>query len=97
MYDVYSRFSSKIKLINETHLENMDSFVLIADKKSLAISSPFKFFATDLGQFNQNLNLFCTLYEKSESSKPSPKVEPFHPQILSKTHSSLEFYLIRSS
>lgn len=73
MYDVYSRFSSKIKLINENHLENMDSFVLIADKKSLAISSPFKFFATDLGQFNQNLNLFCTLYEKSESSKPSPK------------------------
>ena len=73
MYNVYSRFSSKIKLIKETHLENMDSFVLIADQKSLAISSPFKFFATDLGQFNQNLNLFCTLYEKSESSKPSPK------------------------
>ena len=73
MYGVYSRFSSKIKLIKETHLENMDSFVMIADQKSLTISSPSKFFATDLGQFNQNLNLFCTLYEKCESSKPSPK------------------------
>ena len=72
-YGVYSRFSSKIKLIKESHLENMDSFVLIADQKSLSISSPSKFLATDLGKFNQNLNLFCTLYEKSESSKPSPK------------------------
>ena len=73
MYGVYSRFSSKIKLIKETDLEDMDSFVLIADQKSLTISSPSKFFATDLGRFNQNLNLFCTLYEKSESFKPSPK------------------------
>ena len=73
MYSVYSRFSSKIKLIKEPHLENMDSFVLIADQKNLTISSPSKFFARDLGKFNQNLNLFCTLYEKSESSKPSPK------------------------
>ena len=73
MYDVYSRFSSKIKLIKETHLENMDSFVLVAEQKSLAISAASKFFATDLGQFNQNLNLFCVLYEKSESSNPSPK------------------------
>jgi len=73
MFGVYSRFSSKIKLVKETHLENMDSFVLIADKKSLAISSPPKFFARDLGQFNLNLNLFCTLYEKSKNSKPSPK------------------------
>ena len=73
MYGVYSRFSSKIKLIKETNLEDMDSFVLIADQRSLAISSPSKFFVTDLGQFNQNLNLSCVLYEKSESSKPSPK------------------------
>jgi hypothetical protein len=74
MYGVYSRFSSKIKLIKETHLENMDSFVLIVDQKRLAISSPSKFFATDLGQFNQNLNLLCTLYEKTESSKLSPQL-----------------------
>jgi hypothetical protein len=73
MYGVYSRFSSKIKLIKETNLGDMDSFVLIADQKSLTNSSLSKFFLTDLGQFNQNLNLFCTLYEKSESSKPSPK------------------------
>lgn len=73
MYGVYSRFSSRIKLIKETHLENMDSFVLIAEQKSLAISAPSKFLATDLGKFNQNLNLFCTLYEKCESSVLSPQ------------------------
>ena len=73
MYGVYSRFSSKIKLIKETNLEDMASFVLIADQKSLTISSFSKFFATDLGKFNQNLNLSCTLYEKSESSIPYPK------------------------
>ena len=73
MYGVYSRFSSKIKLIKEAHLEDMDSFILIADQKNLDISPSSKFFATDLGKFNQNLNLFCTLYEKREDIKPLSK------------------------
>ena len=73
MYGIYARFSSKIKLIKKIDLEDMDSFVLVANQKSLVTSSTSKFFVSDLGPFNQNLNLFCVFYEKKGHIKPLSK------------------------
>jgi hypothetical protein len=69
---IYSQFSSKIKVLNYKHLNDFKSFILISGKGDLPKLNPSTFEITSLGKFHERLPLFCTKFEKMESSQTTP-------------------------
>ena len=69
---IYSQFSAKIKVLNHQDLNDFNSFILISLKNDLPKLNPSTFEITSLGKFHERLPLFCTKFEKMESSQTTP-------------------------
>ena len=69
LYRLYSQYSSKLKLVNASKLNDFESFILVGGKENFAHFQSAFFQSKDLGKFNENLTFHCTLFEKRTALK----------------------------
>ena len=64
LINVYSKFSSKIQLVNPSQILAWDSFILIGDKNSFENLNLSSFLATEIGKVHEKLPLLIKKFER---------------------------------
>jgi hypothetical protein len=67
MYNIYSQYSPQLKLVISSGLNDFESFILVAGKNGIPHFQSDVFESKDLGKFSDNLNFYCTLFEKKQT------------------------------
>jgi hypothetical protein len=64
---IYSKFSAKIKVVNQQALEGFNSFILVSAEDSFPKLNSSAFEITNLGKFHEKLHLVCTKFKRKTS------------------------------
>jgi len=68
MKAIYTKFSKRISILTPVELNNLNSFILIAEKNQEFKEETLNFRTTLLGEFHKNLSFVCTRFDKRTPS-----------------------------